>query len=53
VWVHLHLTTGELEEEIERLDQLGATILRDLSENGNHWITMADPEGDEFDLIGI
>ena len=34
-------------------EQLGATILRDLSENGNHWITMADPEGNEFDLIGI
>jgi hypothetical protein len=27
--------------------------VREVSENGNHWITLADPEGNEFDLIGI
>jgi predicted enzyme related to lactoylglutathione lyase len=51
--VHLDLTTTELIAEIERLQQLGATIVRDVSENGNHWITLADPEGNEFDLISI
>jgi predicted enzyme related to lactoylglutathione lyase len=51
--VHLDLTTPDLDSETDRLQQLGATIARDVSENGNHWITMADPEGNEFDLISI
>jgi predicted enzyme related to lactoylglutathione lyase len=51
--VHLDLTTTDLDSETDRLQQLGATIVRDVSENGNHWITMADPEGNEFDLISI
>ena len=51
--VHLDLTTTELVAETERLQRLGATIVRDVSENGNHWITLADPEGNEFDLISI
>jgi predicted enzyme related to lactoylglutathione lyase len=51
--VHFDLTTTDLAAETERLQQLGATIVRDVSENGNHWITMADPEGNEFDLISI
>jgi predicted enzyme related to lactoylglutathione lyase len=51
--VHLDLTTTELIAEAERLQQLGATIVRDVTENSNHWITLADPEGNEFDLISI
>jgi predicted enzyme related to lactoylglutathione lyase len=51
--VHFDLTTTDLAAETERLQELGATIVREVSENGNHWITMADPEGDEFDLISI
>jgi hypothetical protein len=34
-------------------EQRRATIVRDVSENGNHWITLVDPEGNEFDLISI
>jgi predicted enzyme related to lactoylglutathione lyase len=51
--LHLDLMTTELAAETERLQRLGAIIVRDVSENGNHWITLADPEGNEFDLIGI
>jgi predicted enzyme related to lactoylglutathione lyase len=51
--VHFDLTTTELDAETDRLRRLGATIVRDLSENGNHWVTMADPEGNEFDLVAI
>jgi predicted enzyme related to lactoylglutathione lyase len=51
--VHLDLTTTDLPAEAGRLRQLGAIIVRDVSEDGNHWITMADPEGNEFDLISI
>jgi predicted enzyme related to lactoylglutathione lyase len=51
--VHLDLTTTDLDSETDRLQRLGATIVREVSENGNHWITLADPEGNEFDLISI
>ena len=39
------LTARELIAGTERLQQLGATIVRDVSENANHWTTLADPEG--------
>jgi predicted enzyme related to lactoylglutathione lyase len=51
--LHLDLSTNDLDFETERLQRLGATIVRDVSESGNHWITLADPEGHEFDLISI
>jgi predicted enzyme related to lactoylglutathione lyase len=51
--VHFDLASTDLGAETERLQELGATILREVSENGKHWITMADPESNEFDLISI
>jgi len=39
-----------LERECERLLALGATKLYELDERGQFWITMADPEGNEFCL---
>jgi predicted enzyme related to lactoylglutathione lyase len=51
--IHLDVTTTDLGSETDRLQQLGATIVREISENGNHWFTLADPEGNEFDLISI
>ena len=33
------------------LIQLGATRLGDFDEEGYHWITLADPEGNEFDVV--
>ena len=48
--VHLDLRVGEErhEAEAERLVALGATRLWDGSEGPYTWITMADPEGNEF-----
>ncbi len=59
--VHLDLNVGgghaaELDErrrrvdaEVERLLALGATIFRPGSvENGEYWVVMQDPEGNEF-----
>jgi predicted enzyme related to lactoylglutathione lyase len=51
--VHFDLASTDLGAETERLKELGATIVRDVSKNGKHWITMADPESNEFDLISI
>jgi hypothetical protein len=39
-----------LTEESERLIGLGATKLYQLEERGQFWITMQDPEGNEFCL---
>jgi hypothetical protein len=39
-----------LREEAERLVALGATQLYELEERGAFWITMQDPEGNEFCL---
>jgi predicted enzyme related to lactoylglutathione lyase len=48
--VHLDLITTDIEGESERLTGLGATVVNTI--NGQaHWITFADPEGNEFDLI--
>jgi hypothetical protein len=41
---------ARLAEECERLIGLGAAKLYELEERGAFWITMADPEGNEFCL---
>jgi hypothetical protein len=48
--VHLDLHVGDerREAEVERLIGLGATRLWDGQQGPNRWVTMADPEGNEF-----
>lgn len=48
--LHFDFVTGDLDGEVARLTGLGATTL---SENnpGFRYNTMADPEGNEFDVI--
>ena len=58
--VHLDVNVGEgldgdertaaVRDEAERLVALGASVLREIEENGEFWIVMHDPEGNEFDL---
>ncbi|QYN19894.1 VOC family protein [Amycolatopsis sp. DSM 110486] len=49
----LHLdvapTTAEQRDEVERLVTLGAKILDDPDDE--HWIVLADPEGNEFCVL--
>ena len=45
--VHLDLRAGDVGEEAARLVKLGATELARLE----GWITLADPEGNEFDVL--
>ena len=33
---------------VERLVELGASRLHDVEEQGEHWVVMQDPEGNEF-----
>ena len=47
--VHLDLTSdASVEEEVERLESLGATIRNWAEEDGGVWCVMLDPEGNEF-----
>ena len=47
---HLVLVTETYDEEIERLTGLGARPLNETKAPGVRWTTLADPEGNEFDL---
>ncbi|WP_309098090.1 VOC family protein [Streptomyces sp.] len=44
----LHPGEGRREEEAARLEELGARVLRRVTEQGGEWLVMADPEGNEF-----
>jgi hypothetical protein len=48
--VHLDLNVGEarVEEEVQRLLGLGASLLYRHEDIDGRWVTLADPEGNEF-----
>jgi predicted enzyme related to lactoylglutathione lyase len=48
--MHLDLISTDFDAEINRLTGLGATKLNEVNA-GAHWVTLADPEGNEFDVI--
>ena len=49
--VHVDLEAADRDAEVERLVALGATRLGDFDEAGYRWTTLADPEGNEFDVV--
>ncbi|MCW2522208.1 MAG: glyoxalase/bleomycin resistance/dioxygenase family protein [Frankiales bacterium] len=48
--LHFDLITSDFEAEITRLIGLGASKLNEVKA-ARHWATLADPEGNEFDVI--
>ena len=48
--LHLDLMADDPEVELARLIALGASVLAD-RRSSEHWVTLADPEGNEFCLI--
>ncbi|MEO5873887.1 MAG: VOC family protein [Streptosporangiaceae bacterium] len=46
----LHTAPGHRDAEVGRLTALGATTLAVVKEPGTDHVTMADPEGNEFDV---
>ena len=50
--VHIDLQATDVLAEADRLIGLGAKQIRSLAENNNRWISLSDPEGNEFDLVG-
>jgi predicted enzyme related to lactoylglutathione lyase len=49
--MHFDLITTDFDAEISRLTGLGATRLNEVNAGRRHWVTLADPEGNEFDVI--
>jgi hypothetical protein len=48
--LHLDLTGTGWREEVERALSLGATAVSEHDEYGTQWVTLRDPEGNEFDI---
>jgi predicted enzyme related to lactoylglutathione lyase len=45
--MHLDLRADDPPHELQRLTDLGATV----TEHHEHWVQLADPEGNEFCLM--
>ncbi|MFF0226033.1 VOC family protein [Streptomyces sp. NPDC004629] len=46
--IDVHAGTGGREDEVGRLERLGARVQQRVRENGGEWVVMTDPEGNEF-----
>ena len=46
--VHLDVTAPDVDAEVARLVDLGATRVADMEEYGYTWTVMTDPDGNEF-----
>jgi hypothetical protein len=49
--MHPDLVTADLQAEVKRIVDLGAAKAAEYDEDGTQWITLLDPEGNEFDII--
>jgi len=49
--VHVDLEAADLAAAVDRHVALGATRLGEFEEAGYRWVTLADPEGNEFDVV--
>lgn len=49
--VHLDLTVAALDDELDRIAGLGGREVARFDEEGSRWVTLVDPEGNEFDVI--
>ena len=48
--IDLHIGPERCESEVRRLTELGARVLHRVDARGSNHVTMADPEGNEFDV---
>ena len=46
--VHLDLSAPDLEGEVARLESAGATLVGRRGDESFRWVTMADPDGNQF-----
>jgi predicted enzyme related to lactoylglutathione lyase len=50
--LHIDLAAEDLETERQRLVGLGATVVEHVTMRGGSWTVLADPEGNQFCLVG-
>jgi len=48
--IHLDLAAPDLDAEIDRLLTAGATLIERRGDENFRWVTLADPQGNEFDV---
>ena len=51
--VHVDFLAPDLAKEVDRVLALGASHIRDIEESGYRWATLADPQGNEFDVVAM
>jgi hypothetical protein len=49
--VHVDLSSADLVDDVQRVLALGATRIGDYDESCTQWVTLSDPEGNEFDIV--
>lgn len=49
--MHPDLTTPDLAAEVQRIIALGAKTAAEFDQGGFRWVTLVDPEGNEFDVL--
>jgi hypothetical protein len=50
---HVDLASDDLEKAVAQALDLGATRIADIQEGGYQWTTLADPDGNEFDIVAV
>ena len=48
---HVDFGSADWDADVKRVLALGATRIGDYDESGAQWVTLADPEGNEFDIV--
>jgi predicted enzyme related to lactoylglutathione lyase len=50
--LHLDVTAPDVDAEVERLQGAGATLVGRRGDDSFRWVTMADPQGNQFCVAG-
>ncbi|MFZ1285622.1 MAG: VOC family protein [Candidatus Phosphoribacter sp.] len=51
--LHMDLSTQDLDAETDRLLAAGATLVERRGDDNFRWVTLADPQGNQFCVAGV